>query len=247
VPYDIAIWLAVLIFLAAILYSSVGHGGASAYLAVMALFGVTPDVMKSTALVLNVLVATLGSIKFYRAGRFSWRLFWPFALTSVPLAFVGGSIALPVTSYRAIVGLVLLYAAAQLLLRARHDSPEPTRTPKLPVALVTGAVLGFLSGLIGVGGGIFLTPLLLLLNWAKTREAAGVSAPFILVNSVSGLVGLFLVSDAQVPSQIAYWAPAAVAGGYIGSELGSRRLDTTWLRRLLSIVLLIAGLKLTFT
>jgi uncharacterized membrane protein YfcA len=192
-------------------------------------------------------VATLGSIKFYRAGRFSWSLFWPFALTSIPLAFVGGSIALPVTSYRIIVGLILLYAAVQLLTRAQSDSPKPTRPPKLLVALVTGAVLGFLSGLVGVGGGIFLTPLLLLMDWAKTREAAAVSAPFILVNSISGLVGLVLASDITIPSPIVFWAPAAIAGGYIGSDLGSRRLDTTWLRRLLSIVLLIAGLKLILT
>lgn len=244
-PYETTIWLLLLIFAAAILYSSVGHGGASAYLAAMALFGVAPAVMKPTALVLNVLVAAIGSYRFYRAGRFSWQLFWPFAVTSVPMAFVGGSIALAVTAYRTVVGIVLLYAAVQLLTRARHESPEPARPPRVSMALAIGAGLGLLSGLTGVGGGIFLTPLVLLMNWSKTREAAGVSALFILVNSISGLVGLFMASEIPPPPTFAYWAPPVVlVGGYIGSELGSRRLDTTWLRRLLSVVLLIAGLKL---
>jgi hypothetical protein len=171
--------LAVLIFLAALLYSSVGHAGASGYLAVMALFGVAPAVMKPAALVLNILVAAIAAYKFSRAGLFSWPLFWPFAVTSVPFAFVGGAITLPGSAYKILVGLLLVYAAARLL--ALYEGRAAVgRRPTLGAALLLGAGIGLVSGLIGVGGGIFLSPLLLFVGWAEPRMTVGISAVFIL-------------------------------------------------------------------
>lgn len=221
-----------------------GHAGASGYLAAMALFGVAPEVMKPTALTLNLLVASIASFKFYRAGHFSWRIFWPFAATSVPLAFVGGGIALPVTVYRPLLGAVLLYSAARFTFGFRGtDEPRPI---PLWAALVLGAVIGLLSGLTGVGGGIFLSPVLLLMRWAPIRVTAAVSAAFILANSAAGLAG-HLSSVGHVHPMVAVWAVIAGVGGWIGSELGSRRLPPPILRRLLAAVLAIAGVKLIFT
>ena len=180
--------LATCIFIAAILYSSVGHGGASGYLAAMALFGIDPAVMKPTALVLNIIVAAIATIKFERAGCFDKSLFWPFALGSIPCAFLGGSIVLPTQLYKPILGLVLLYAAAKL---GFNRSGSKTLQPKvLPLwlSIGLGMAIGLLSGLTGVGGGIFLSPLLLLMGWATMKQAAGVSAAFILVNSIAGLL-----------------------------------------------------------
>lgn len=237
--------LAVLILAAALLYSSVGHAGASGYLAAMALFGVAPEVMKPAALALNILVAAIGTFKFYRAGCFSWRIFWPFAVTSVPFAFIGGVVTLPGSIYKPIVGVVLLYAAVRLFLATRSGAPETTKPVRLWAALIFGVVIGLLSGLTGVGGGIFLSPVLLMMGWADMKHTAGVSAAFILVNSIAGLSG-HVSSLGAMPRSVAFLAGAALIGGLIGSEYGSRRLAGTTLRRLLSIVLLIAGLKLIF-
>jgi uncharacterized membrane protein YfcA len=244
-PGDVAL-LAFLIVAAALLYSSVGHAGASAYLAAMALVGLAPEVMKPTALVLNILVAVIGTIRFSQAGAFSWATLWPFLLGSMPLAFVGGAVQLPGVLYKPLVGLVLLYAAVRLLWStwARQGvSTEVVLAPPLLPAVVLGSGIGLLSGLIGVGGGIFLTPLLLFRRWAETRRAAGVSAAFILLNSLAGLAGN-VASVRFLPGEIPVWAAAAGAGGLVGSGLGSRRLGTATLRRLLAVVLVIAGLKL---
>ena len=237
--------LAALIGIAALLYSSVGHAGASGYLAAMALFGLAPEVMKPTALVLNLLVATVGTIRFARAGHFSWQLFWPFAVLSIPCAYLGGMQKLPVTTYKIVLGCVLLFAAWRMACHAvkRPDEKSTARPVNLLLALVLGAGLGFLSGLTGVGGGIFLSPLLLLFGWASVRQTAGVSVVFILVNSAAGLLGHWR-SVQSVPPEIVWWAPAALLGGLIGSELGSRRLAPMTMRRLLALVLLIAGIKL---
>lgn len=235
-----------LIFVAAMLYSSVGHGGASGYLAAMALFGLAPEVMKPTALVLNILVSTLAALSFARAGFFDWRLFWPFALFSVPFAFIGGMIQTPSGIYKTIVGFVLLFAAFRFLVDAAAARRERPKAPARWLAFVCGSGIGLLSGLTGVGGGIFLTPLLLFAGWADTRRAGAVSAAFILVNSISGLSG-HLASVGQVPSAIRYWAAAAVVGGLIGSRAGSRYLGTPMLRRLLAAVLFVAGLKLVLS
>jgi len=238
--------LALLILAAAMLYSSVGHGGASGYLAAMALFGLAPATMKPTALCLNVLVASIATFRFWRAGCFSWSLFWPFAVASIPLAFVGGAITLPTTIYKQIVGLTLLYAAFRLFLftQAKADRAA-TRTVPFALAILLGALIGLSSGLTGVGGGIFLSPLLLLMGWADTRRTAGISAAFILVNSIAGLLGNF--TNLQVlPPALPYFAVAAVAGGLIGSEFGSRRLGNVTIRRLLALVLVVAGVKMIF-
>lgn len=243
-PLTVAL-LAALIFAVALLYSTVGHAGASGYLAAMALFGVAPAVMKPTALTLNVLVSLVAATKFYRAGFFSWRVFWPFALTSIPASFIGGSLTLPGHIYKLIVGVVLLYSALRLFLIAkRPDREKPNQAP-LWIALTFGAALGLLSGLTGVGGGIFLSPLLLLMGWAKTKETAAVSAVFILVNSTAGLLG-HVSAVASVPRAIFFWAPLAVIGGWIGSELGTRKLPVPQIRQWLAVVLILAGLKLIF-
>ena len=239
---------AVLIFAVALLYSTVGHAGASGYLAVMALFSLAPGPMKPIALTLNIMVAIVGTIRFYWAGFFSWRTFWPFAIASIPAAFIGGWLTLPAIVYKAIVGAVLLYSAVRLFFTAkREDDREIHRVP-VWVALIWGAAIGLLSGLTGVGGGIFLSPLLLLMHWAKTKETSGVSVTFILVNSISGLFGHGLLQHfamvATLPPAAFVWAPAALLGGFVGAELGTRRLAIAGIRRWLSLVLVIAGLKL---
>ncbi len=238
--------LALLILLAASLYASVGHGGASGYLAAMALLGVAPAVMKPTALALNILVATIATLKFSGAGCFSGSIFFPLAVASVPAAFIGGSIFLPSQIYRPIVGLVLLYAALRMLLIRQNLTSATISAIPLGWALLFGVSIGLLSGLTGVGGGIFLSPLLLSLGWANPRQAAGVSAPFILVNSIAGLLGQ-LSNVVNLPSVLPLWAIAAVVGGWIGSEYGSRRFKNTLLQQVLAVVLVIAGLKMIFT
>jgi uncharacterized membrane protein YfcA len=240
------ILLAVLIFAAALLYSSVGHAGASGYLAAMALVGVAPDVMKPTALALNILVATIATARYYRAGYFSWAGLWPFAVGSIPLAFVGGAITLPGYLYKPAVGLVLFYAAYRLFrstVGGTQEAPDKgISVPTLP-AVAWGGGIGLLSGLTGTGGGIFLSPLLLFTGWAGTRPTSGTSAAFILVNSVAGLAGSYS-SVQNLPDALPVWAVAAGVGGLIGSELGSRKLQNDGIRRALAAVLVIAGLKL---
>ena len=233
-----------LIFLAAALYSSVGHAGASGYLAAMALFGLAPAVMKPTALTLNILVAVIATTKFYRAGCFSWKLFAPFAISSVPFAFIGGAISLPGYLYKPVVGLVLLYSAYRLV-AGKGIKAEVTHPPLLPVA-ASGAGIGLLSGLTGVGGGIFLSPLLLFAGWAETRQASGVAAAFILVNSAAALLGHYSAVS-HLPAEVVAWAPAAILGGWIGAQYGSKRLPAPIILNLLAAVLLVAGLKMLFT
>lgn len=239
----IALIIAALIFVVALLYSTVGHAGASGYLAAMALFGLAPAVMKPTALTLNILVAVIGTVRFTRAGFFSWRTFWPFAVTSIPASYIGGALSLPVPIYKSIVGVVLIYSAVRLFFSATKADQQEVREVPIAIALVIGAALGFLSGLTGVGGGIFLSPVLLLMGWAKTRETSGVAVTFILVNSIAGLLG-HVQSVALIPHEVAYWAPAALIGGWIGTALGTRVLPVAQIRRWLSVVLVLAGLKL---
>ena len=240
----IALAIAGLIFIVALLYSTVGHAGASGYLAAMALFGVAPIVMKPTALTLNIIVALVGTIRFYRAGFFSWRTFWPLAVASIPASFIGGSLTLPDSIYKSIVGIVLLYSAVRLFLSASvaTESEDATVVP-IWIAVCLGAVIGLLSGLTGVGGGIFLSPVLLLMHWTTTKETSGVAAAFILVNSIAGLLG-HVSAVSFVSNDITYFAPAALIGGWIGTELGTRVLPIAGIRRWLSLVLVLAGLKL---
>lgn len=240
----IALIIAALIFVIALLYSTVGHAGASGYIAAMALFGMAPVLMKPTALTLNIIVAMIGTVRFYRAGFFSWRTFWPFAIASIPAAYIGGSLTLPVPIYKSIVGIVLFYSAVRLFASADEGDSKKTTLVPIWLALIVGAAIGLLSGLTGVGGGIFLSPVLLLMHWAKTKETAGVSAAFILVNSIAGLLGQYPVLAYLPLDSLVYWAPAALVGGWIGTELGTRLLPISGIRRCLSVVLVLAGLKM---
>jgi uncharacterized protein len=245
-----SVWLlATGIFLVAVLYSSVGHAGASGYIAVMSLLSLAPSSIKPTALALNILVALIGSIQFIRRGNFSWSLFWPFAVLAIPGAYIGGYVNLPVVWFKGLLGLVLLYSAWHLIVPTfkknlqQSDALFSTRQPLLLLAVVIGAGIGFLSGLTGTGGGIFLTPLLLMMNWAKPKVAAGVSVLFILFNSTAGLLGNFASTQA-LPSTIVWLLAAAGLGGLIGSTLGSQFIAPQMIKRLLGAVLIIAGMKL---
>lgn len=197
--------LAALLLLAAVLYSSVGHAGASGYLAAMALLGVSPAIMKPTALALNIVVALIATFKFYRVGSFSWRLFVPLAVAAVPFAYLGGTLSLPAHIYKPLVGVVLIYAAWRSLSTAKSASSYEVVPPSMPVLLVSGVVLGFLSGITGVGGGIFLSPLLLFFRWASVKVISGVAAAFILVNSIAGILGVMSTS-VQFHPAIPMWA-----------------------------------------
>ncbi len=234
--------LALCMMLGAALYSSVGHAGASSYIALMALFGVPAMVMRPTALALNVIVATLASIRFIRAGLFRWRTLWPFLLGALPFAFIGGALQLPGHVYRPIVGVVLLCSAVRLLWSPELKAAEEWHDPPVWLAILCGAGIGLLSGLTGTGGGIFLSPLLLFLAWSAPRPASGVAAVFILFNSVSGLLGNFS-SVRSLPPLLPLYAGAVMIGGVIGTTLGIR-LATPVILRCLGVVLVVAGAKL---
>jgi hypothetical protein len=240
--------LAAGMLVAAFGYAAVGHGGASAYLAAMALAGIAPAEMRPVALVLNVLVSSLATWKFYRAGHFRWPLFWPFAAAAIPLAYVGGAITLPGQAYKVLVGVVLIYAAWQLWRSARAGAEmRELRQPPLAAAMAIGGAMGLLAGLTGVGGGIFLSPLLLMLGWAGTKQTSAVAAPFILVNSVAGLAAIFVTQGVALPAYVWFLAPAVLAGGWLGAEYGSRRFANPVVRRVLAAVLALAGAKMLFT
>ena len=257
--FTTAEWLlAALIFAIAGLYAAVGHGGSSGYQAAMALLGTETALMKPIALTLNILVSGIASWRFLRAGYFSWRVFLPFALSSVPMAFVGGQITLPAQYFKPLLGAVLLFAAYRLMIpvKARHsevpdaastnniaDLPAEPQPPHWLSALAIGAALGLLSGLVGVGGGIFLSPLLLFMNWAELRQISGISAVFILVNSTAGLAAK-PASLALLPPALALYALAAVAGGWLGAGYGKQRLTNINIRRVLAAAVLIAGAKM---
>jgi uncharacterized membrane protein YfcA len=233
--------LAALVLLAATLYSSVGHAGASGYLAAMALYGVTPAAMRPTALVLNVLVASIGTVRFASAGHTPWRLLSRLLLGSIPAAFVGGTMMLPERVFEPVLAALLVLAAVRLWFpgQARVVRARPSALGAVGI----GAVLGLAAGLTGIGGGIFLSPLLILTGWENPRAAAGASAPFILANSIAGLLGQ--VSTAQaIPHQAGVLVVMAVLGGSVGSWLGAKRLDHLALKRVLAVVMLIASTKL---
>ncbi|MGH9843446.1 MAG: sulfite exporter TauE/SafE family protein [Blastocatellia bacterium] len=240
--------ICIAIAIVAFLYSSVGHAGASGYIAVMTLFGLSSAIIKPSALTLNIVVACLASWQFWRAGHFSWRLFWPFAVFSIPFAFSGGSFQLPTRIFNVLIGSVLLYSAARFLITSStsgNDQSETATPPAKPVAFAAGAGIGLLSGLTGTGGGIFLTPLMIFRQWADTKTASAVSALFILVNSIAGLLGYYRTTR-QLPGVALYLVAAALAGGALGSYLGSRRFSSTFIKKLLAVVLIIAGTKLIF-
>jgi uncharacterized membrane protein YfcA len=229
------------LFGVAFLYSTVGHAGASGYLAVMALLGWAQAEIRPTALILNIAVAAIGSVRF--RGHFSFRLFWPFSLLSIPCAFLGGAINLSASGFRMLIGLVLLLSAVWFFIHPREgENPTP---PPIAIGLMVGGGLGLLAGLTGTGGGIFLTPLTLLMHWSGAKTAAAVSAPFILVNSLAGLLGHVSATHLLSPPPVAS-VVAVVAGGWMGASLGSRHFPPEQIKRFLAVVLTIAGLKLIF-
>lgn len=238
---DLLPWLTASVLLIAFLYSSVGHAGATGYIAVMTLFGLAPEAIKPTALVLNILVATIGTWHFWRAGHFRWDVFWPFAVLAIPAAFIGGYLDLPAQVFEILVGVVLLLSALRFLIDAREASV--THPPARPVAISVGGALGLLAGLTGTGGGVFLTPLMILMRWAPTKTAAATSVLFILCNSTAGLLGN-LSATRTFPTFALILAAAAMTGGAAGSYLGSQRFSPVLIKRLLAAVLIIAGLKL---
>jgi uncharacterized membrane protein YfcA len=236
--------------LVALLYASVGHAGATGYIAVMTLLGMPSAVVRPTALLLNVIVATIASIQFFRAGHFRPQLFWPLAVASVPCAFVGGWITLPTAAFEAVLGGVLLASAARMLLDARRPAADDHAATEMspvgrPTALwaVIGGMIGLLSGLTGVGGGVFLTPALLALGAAPVKTIAAVTAPFILVNSLAGLAG-GLLAGRPFPAAGLPVIAAAVLGGTVGGTIGAFRLPARTLRLLMAAVLAFASVKL---
>ncbi len=232
------------VLIVAFLYSSVGHAGASGYIAVMALAGIASPTIRPTALVLNIVVATIGSIQFWRAGHFRWSLFWPFAVTSIPAAYFGGKLTLPTQVLNILIGSVLVLSAVRLVIQLRPA--EETQPPQKPVAMLTGGLLGFLAGLTGTGGGIFLTPLMILLRWSSTKQAAAVSVVYILVNSASGLLGA-MQKGITLPPFLWPLIGAVIVGGTLGSYLGSRRFSVPVIHVLLAAMLILAGGKLILT
>ncbi len=232
--------------LVAFLYSSVGHGGASGYLAVMAIAGVAPAMMKSSALLMNVAVSLISFIGFYRAGYFRFKLFYPFAIASIPMAFIGGTMVLPDPVYKKILAICLLIAIARMIVQYKEQGDTHQHAP-LWLCLLIGGVIGLLSGMIGIGGGIILSPLILLLGWASLKETAAVSALFIFVNSLSGLIGQLQKGTLLLSDHILYALIVTIAGGLIGSYYGSRKFNFRTLKYLLATGLVIASLKLIFT
>ncbi len=232
------------LLLLAILYSVTGHGGASGYIAVMVLLGFAPHEIKPLALVLNVVVSSVATVLFYRAGHFKGRLFWPFVLGSVPLAMLGGYWQLPTHWFNLLLGIVLIFSALRIAIRTSPDAD--LREPAIAIAMLFGAAIGFFSGLIGIGGGIVLTPLILLMGWANPKQAAAVSAPFILLNSLSGLMGFSAQAAQGIQHDVIPLALTVLVGGLLGSYLGSRALPMKAIARVLSAVLLIAGFKLFY-
>jgi uncharacterized membrane protein YfcA len=231
-----------MLFVVAFLYSSVGHGGASGYLAVMAIAGISPTLMKSTALILNLFVAGVAFISFYKAGHFKFKILWPFGITSMPMAFLGAQISIQPALYKIVLGICLLIAIAWMILKPKLND-RPAKEPSLLVALAAGAILGFVSGVIGIGGGILLSPLLILFNWSTIKQTAGISAAFIVLNSMSGLAGL-VQKGLTLDSHSILWIIAAFTGGILGSFIGSRKLSVEGMKYTLAGVLFFAAIKL---
>ena len=242
---DSIILFYILLFLVAFLYSSVGHGGASGYLALMAIFSFTPDVMKPTALLLNLFVSLTSFIQFYRGKHFNWKIFLPFAITSVPMAYVGGLITVDDNIYKKILGIILIIPIIRFLVFA-NIQVEEIKKANLVLSLLIGAAIGFLSGLIGIGGGIILSPVLLLLKWTDMKQTAAISALFIFVNSLSGLAGQ-LQKGINFSADMYAYVAIAFAGGICGAYFGSLKFKSNILKYMLAVVLIVAAYKLLFT
>jgi hypothetical protein len=239
--------ISILIFFVAALYSSVGHGGASGYLAILSFFTVAPAIMSSTALILNVLVAGIGVVVFTRAKHLSLRLSWPFILLSIPAAFLGGLFHVADKTYFLLLAFALFAAAIRLAFTFTSGENESSpSTPSILAALPIGGAIGFLSGIVGVGGGIFLSPIMILRRWADPKRTSAVSALFIVVNSIAGIIGRITRSGFEFSAAVPFLV-AAFLGGLVGSHFGANKFSSMTLRRILSAVLLIAAFKLVVT
>lgn len=232
------------LFIVAFLYASVGHGGASGYIALMVLYGITPAVIKPTALLLNIFVSSVSFFQFYRGGHFRWKLFWPFALASIPMSFIGGRMLLSGDLYKRILGVLLLLPVLRFFFFGNTDDKD-LKPANVYASLLIGGVIGLLSGMIGIGGGIILSPVLLLLKWSNQKQTAAISASFILVNSLSGLAGQ-LAKGFQFNTGMLVYVAVAFAGGLLGAYFGALKFNHTLLKNVLACVLLIASYKLIF-
>jgi len=235
----------ILLFIVAFLYASVGHGGASGYLALMALFSFTPDVMKPTALLLNLFVSLTSFVQFYRGGHFKWKIFLPLVITSVPLAYIGGRMTIEIFLYKKLLGIFLLIPIIRFLF-FKNIPVNELKKPNIVLSLIIGAAIGFLSGLIGIGGGIILSPILLLLKWTDQKQTAAISASFIFVNSLSGLLGQ-LTKGIHFSADMYAYVAIAFAGGLCGAYLGSLKFNQNILKYTLAVALMLAAYKLLFT
>ncbi|MES2139182.1 MAG: sulfite exporter TauE/SafE family protein [Bacteroidota bacterium] len=242
-PEQNLIWLFIpLLFIVAFLYASVGHGGASGYLALMALFSFSPTIMRSSSLILNIFVSFISFYQYYKGGYFKWKLFWPFMITSIPAAFLGAFITLDAFAYKKILAILLILPILRLLGIIGKES-DTIKGLNLFWALIIGAIIGLLSGMIGIGGGILLSPIILLLHWGNMKQTAAISALFIFVNSISGLAGLIL-KGATIDNHIFIWVLIAATGGITGAYLGRKQFSNKVLKSILAFVLLIASVKL---
>ena len=234
-----------LLLLVAFLYASVGHGGASGYLALMAIFGMAPEVMKPTALLLNLFVSLTAFIQYYRGGHFKWNIFWPLALASVPFAYLGGMVTIDAVIYKKLLGILLLLPVARFLF-FRNAEVSELKPVKPFLSAGMGAGIGWLSGLIGIGGGIILSPILLLLKWTTQKQTAAISALFIFVNSLAGLMGQVSKGITFTPDMMG-WVAVAFVGGLGGAYFGALKFNQNILKYSLAIVLAVASYKLIFT
>lgn len=239
-------WLFILLlFIVAFLYSSVGHGGASGYLALMAIFGIAPHIMKSSALIMNICVSLISFFHYYKGGYFKWKLFIPFAAASVPASFLGALVTVEADLYKKILGALLIFPALRLLGFFGKEIDEVKNINHF-VAVFLGIAIGFLSGMIGIGGGIILSPVILLFHWANMKETAAVSALFIFVNSISALAGLFTKGHG-IDTSVYLWIAITLAGGFVGAYFGSIKMKNPVLKKILATVLLLASIKLLTT
>ena len=241
----ITLFFLLLLFIVAFLYAAVGHGGASGYLALMAVFGMAPEFMKPAALLLNLFVSASSFVLFYKEGHFKWKIFLPFALASIPFSFIGGMISLDASVYKKILGILLLIPVVRLAAFPNKDYYD-LKPSTLFLSLLIGACIGFLSGLIGIGGGIILSPVLLLLAWTNQKQTAAISALFIFVNSLSGLAGQ-LTKGINFQSEMFVLVGVAFAGGSVGAWFGARKFNQNILKYMLATVLLMASVKLLLT
>lgn len=239
---EIGFTLVALLTIMSFLYSSVGHGGASGYLAVMGLFSFAPAIMKPTALLLNIMVSAIAFIFYYRANLFSWKLFYPFAITSIPFSFLGGFIKIDATYYKILLGIILIISIIRILFFFKKEV-EQLHPISIPKALIIGAFIGFISGLLGIGGGIILSPVILILGWGNMKQTAAVSALFIFMNSIAGFLG-FVSNGGSFPHNMLSIVLLVCAGGILGGYVGTTKMNTQSLRYVLSLVLLVASIKL---